>query len=213
MNDELKTKDDELKVKMDLLLGILRSDALSSLMKEEGGGLDEIKKKGDDLYRQIDEHQDTQDEVVNKILSCEFESPEAQTIYFLEDVVKSLKLDNALLRLTVELLQFQMKEHKAAAAISNITDMGNEISIGYQNKILGHQTKELEHQRKKINQYNKGTKDKSVESQQKWALARQYLIEEIPQHKTLQDARRAAAKRAEIYVNDRRLIQMLPFKK
>jgi hypothetical protein len=213
MNDELKTNDDELKVKMDLLLGILKSDVLDSFLKEDGGELDEIKKTRDDLYRQIDEHQDTQDEVVNKILSCEFESPEAQTIYFLEDVVKSLKLDNALLRLTVELLQFQMKEHKAATAISNITDMGNEISIGYQNKILEHQTRELEHQRKKINQYKKGTKDKSVVSQQKWALARQYLIEEIPQHKILQDARRAAAKRAGIEAQDRRLIQMLPFKK
>jgi hypothetical protein len=69
----------------------------------------------------------------------------------------------------------------------------------------------------KIDKYQKGTKGHSESTQQKWKLARKYLLEEIPKHKTLLSARKAAAQRAgftgSTAVKDRRLIQMLPVKK
>lgn len=72
---------------------------------------------------------------------------------------------------------------------------------------------EVVEQSVKIDKYQKGTKKKSEVSQQKWALAQLYFAEEIPKHKTLLSARKAAAKRAGINVNERRLIQMLPVEK
>ena len=47
-------------------------------------------------------------------------------------------------------------------------------------------------------------------SEEKWNKARGYLLEEIPKHKTLKEARKFAANKAGIYVQERRLIKMLP---
>lgn len=64
-----------------------------------------------------------------------------------------------------------------------------------------------------LNRYKKGPKIKAEKSKQNWELARQYFSEEIPNHKTLMNARKAAAKKAGITVNERRLIEMLPVEK
>lgn len=64
-----------------------------------------------------------------------------------------------------------------------------------------------------IDKYRRGPRSKSKKSQENWAQAEINLLEEMPLHKTLPPARKAAAERAGIKVNMRRLIEMLPVKK
>ncbi|POZ53195.1 hypothetical protein [Methylovulum psychrotolerans] len=68
----------------------------------------------------------------------------------------------------------------------------------------------IELQRANIAKYRAGPKKKSLASQQKWSLAREYFVEEIPKHSTLKKARKAAAQRAGIVVEERQLVKMLP---
>jgi hypothetical protein len=62
----------------------------------------------------------------------------------------------------------------------------------------------------KLNEYQKGSKQRAAASEQKWELAREYFIEEIPKHKTLKLAREGAAKRAGIVAELRHLVANLP---
>jgi len=91
-------------------------------------------------------------------------------------------------------------------------DIG-EVIYNVQNEIHGYQDLIIEYQDDQIDQYAKGTKKRSALIQKNWALAQQYFAEEIPRHRTLQSARKAAANRAGIKVTDRRLIEMLPVEK
>ena len=61
-----------------------------------------------------------------------------------------------------------------------------------------------------LEKFKRGPKSKSLASEEKWSLARQYFLEEIPKHKTLKKARKAAAERAGIYVEERQLALKLP---
>jgi hypothetical protein len=61
-----------------------------------------------------------------------------------------------------------------------------------------------------IANHSRGTKANSLASAEKWALANEYLKEEIPRHRKINDARAAAAHKAGIGVATRRLIQMMP---
>ncbi len=63
----------------------------------------------------------------------------------------------------------------------------------------------------KIDKYQKGTKGHSESTQQKWEFARKYFLEEIPNYpKKLNIARKVAAQRAGISVQERQLVKMLP---
>lgn len=61
-----------------------------------------------------------------------------------------------------------------------------------------------------INAYRSGPRKKTIETKNKWEIAKQYFIEEKSKHKTLKAARKAAAERAGIFVEERRLFKMLP---
>jgi hypothetical protein len=61
-----------------------------------------------------------------------------------------------------------------------------------------------------IDKYQQGTKSNAAANKAKWALANEYLKEEIPRHRRINDAREAAAHKAGICVATRRLIQMMP---
>jgi hypothetical protein len=88
-------------------------------------------------------------------------------------------------------------------------DVG-EIMINLQKALFNDYEAMIEHKNAKIEKYTKGPKKKSEVSQQKWELAQQYFVEEIPEHKTLKNARKAAANRAGIVVEERQLVKMLP---
>lgn|GEM_PF-1476898 len=68
----------------------------------------------------------------------------------------------------------------------------------------------LELSRNKVEKYKEGPKKRASTSQKNWALAREYFIEEIPKHSTLKKARKTAANRAGIVVEERQLVKMLP---
>jgi hypothetical protein len=88
-------------------------------------------------------------------------------------------------------------------------DVG-EIMINLQKALFNDYEAMIEHKNAKIEKYTKGPKKKSEVSQQKWELAQQYFVEEMPKHKTLKNARKAAANRAGIVVEERQLVKMLP---
>lgn len=106
--------------------------------------------------------------------------------------------------------------------VVSLSQQNSEYAVGYlkaslkggiDEAICKVQKKVLLDKQAKINRYKNGPTSRSEESYQKWELAKQYLLEEVPRHKTLIAARKAAAARAGIKVNDRRLIEKLPFRK
>jgi hypothetical protein len=68
----------------------------------------------------------------------------------------------------------------------------------------------IEFQYFELDQYKAGPTKKSEDSEAKWAKAAIYLLEEIPKHKTLKEARKVAANRAGIFVEERQLAKKLP---
>lgn len=120
-------------------------------------------------------------------------------IDFLTEHNKYLKSEVTYLNDTIEMYHAMFESEKLTDSLTLIRDVIIDKLIDGQEKI--------------IHNYQKGTKKKSEISQQKWALTQLYFLEEIPKHKTLLSARKAAAKRAGVNVNERRLIQMLPVEK
>lgn len=68
----------------------------------------------------------------------------------------------------------------------------------------------IEFQYFELDQYKAGPTKKSEDSEAKWAKAAIYLLEEIPKHKTLKEARKVAANRVGIFVEERQLAKKLP---
>jgi len=85
-----------------------------------------------------------------------------------------------------------------------------EVANALNEKVMNAQEEEIALQTTKIDKYKKGPKKKSSDSQQKWALANDYFIKEIPLHRTLKAARLTAAKRAGIVAEERQLNKMMP---
>ncbi len=81
-------------------------------------------------------------------------------------------------------------------------------------KLMDHcmdaQEKIIDYKSAQVDKYQQGTKSSAAANKTKWALANEYLKEEIPLHRRINDARAAAAHRAGIGVATRRLIQMMP---
>jgi hypothetical protein len=134
--------------------------------------------------------------------------------------------------------EFKLKEFdifdnlKAQITVLVIQNEAHEITIDIFNRhqsLIDEQSKiikflnDLEHdlsdylikgQGNIIDKYQKGTKENSKLNQQKWELARKYFLEEIPNYpKKRNIARKVAAQRAGLDVKDRRLNDMLRFKK
>ena len=86
----------------------------------------------------------------------------------------------------------------------------HEIANVLSDKISDAQEEIITDQTTKIDKYTKGPKQKSAVSQEKWALANEYLKEEIPKNKTRKAARSVAAKKAGIVVEERQLTKMMP---
>ena len=75
---------------------------------------------------------------------------------------------------------------------------------------LTHQDEIIEFQYFELGQYKAGPTKKSEDCEAKWAKAGINLLEEIPKHKTLKEARKVAANRAGIFVEERQLTKKLP---
>jgi hypothetical protein len=119
------------------------------------------------------------------------------------EFIEILKHEINGLNLQVEALELVIKHNKNITSVSKVQDILIDAEMDIKNKMIEYQTTKLE-------KYKIGTKNKSENTQNQWALAQCYFTEEIPKHKTLMSARKAAAKRAGITVKDRRLIEMLP---
>lgn len=61
-----------------------------------------------------------------------------------------------------------------------------------------------------LEKYQKGVRGKAAKANEKWNHAKEYFLEEIPKHKTLTAARKAAADRAFIVCEARHLVSRLP---
>jgi hypothetical protein len=120
-------------------------------------------------------------------------------IDFLTEYNKYLRSRVTSLNDTIEMYHAMFESGELTDFLTDIRDFNIERLIDAQEKIIA--------------KYQKGTKKKSEVSQQNWALAQLYFSEEIPKHKKLLSARKAAAKRAGINVKERRLIEMLPVEK
>jgi hypothetical protein len=124
-------------------------------------------------------------------------------IYALEAQIESLKGKIKCQDLKIGILEHQLETYEMTRPLSEIAEELKDATMDAQERMIEYQTT-------KVDKYKKGPKQKSADSQQKWALANEYLKEEILVHKTLKAARSAAAKRAGIVVEERQLTKMMP---
>ena len=110
-----------------------------------------------------------------------------------------IKIKNLLLEIT----DFQLSKYKELDELQKIADKGNDLSFTLQEKIIYAHSE-------KINNYQKGVKNRSRIKRDKWKLANEFFLEEIPRYKTLIEARRSAVKRAGLHVEERQLVRMMP---
>ena len=89
-------------------------------------------------------------------------------------------------------------------------DKTREISESELKNIFSRYAAILQKKDEVIDKYQQGTKSNAAATKVKWALANEYLKEEILRHRRINDARAAAAHKAGIGVATRRLIQMMP---
>jgi len=138
---------------------------------------------------------DIQDRVYN--------SDDAHLIDLLETQIESLKGEIQCRDLLIYALKHQLETYE-------LTEPLSEMAEDLNNAVSDIQEKMLVFQADKIDKYKKGPKKKSLDSQQKWALANEYFKEEISLHRTLKAARFAAAKKAGIVAEERQLTKMMP---
>ena len=133
----------------------------------------------------------------------EFCNSEAYLIDSLELQIEALKAEIQAKDLLICALDLQIETYETTSQLSKVAYNLNE-------KVLDAQENEIVYKTTKIDKYQKGPKKKSLDSQQKWALANEYFKEEIPLHRTLKAARLAAAKKARIVAEERQLTKMMP---
>jgi tRNA G10 N-methylase Trm11 len=122
----------------------------------------------------------------------------------------------------LEILELQ-KENYELKSINATKLRGNLFVAGYSNLaesdknianeaalIVTSLESEVIHQSIIIDKYQKGIRERFLECDKKWMDAQKYLLEEIPKHKTLKLARKQAAARAGIFVQERHLVRKLP---
>jgi hypothetical protein len=174
-------------------------DFNASMSSRAMAGKLEIEKRTDDLalnYKNIlTSLADIKDRIYN--------SEDARLIDLLETQIESLKGEIQCRDLLIYALNHQLETYELTEPLSKMAEDLNNAVSDTQEKMLAFQAD-------KIDKYKKGPNKKSSDSQQKWALANEYFKAEIPVHRTLKAARLAAAKKAGIVAEERRLTKMLP---
>ncbi len=132
-----------------------------------------------------------------------FDSPDGRLIGLLEAQIGALEGRLLCADALIETLIFRIESLESANALSDIANDFSDRALDVQDKMITHQAT-------KIDKYKNGPKKKSLDSQQKWALANDYFKEEIPLHRTLKAARLEAAKKAGIVVEQRQLTKKMP---
>jgi len=125
-------------------------------------------------------------------------------------IIDSLELEIDGLKAQIQCRDLVIDALNFCIETNNIVSPLVETADAFKNKVLDAQEGMITDQTAKIDKYQKGPKQKSADSQQKWALANEYLKDEIPKNKTLKAARLAAAKRAGIVAEERQLTKMMP---
>ena len=171
----------------------------------------ELKKRFEELIIKADEQLNAEKNVLNEKSNSKY--PDAALIDSLSEYIEILKTENEISNLKIAFLNLKIKQYETANVFSDFGSKFSHKSMDIQAGVIESQKRKIENQIKKLEKYKTGTKNRSAKNQQQWALAQQYFAEEIPRHRTLQSARKAAANRAGIKVNDRRLIGMLPVEK
>lgn len=100
-------------------------------------------------------------------------------------------------------------------AIQKLSEMElkfGKVIFNVQLALHNHHEALIEHQDITIQQYSKGIRKRHVTINEKWDEAKSYLKEELQKNPNmrLKDARKNAASRASIYVEERQLINKLP---
>lgn len=124
----------------------------------------------------------------------------------LELLVMTLKAENKAKSFIIMAQEFEISRYKLVIELS-------EHSNKFADELDFIQQSMIKYKSDKVEKYQKGIKsikEKKKPINERWAKAKEYLLEEIKNCKTLTQARNEAAKRAGIYVKERQLIKMLP---
>jgi hypothetical protein len=177
--------------------GLIRPKSINVIDAE----LNELKKNRDELGKKVKELEEGLPEGEDSDIEGQnFEPSESALVYHLKRQVTALKYSNACLKVIIKEREREIELNKAAMKYTKtVNTLGNFLHVDT-----------IKSQRAKIEKYTQGPKKRSSERKKKWELARKYFIEEIPNHKTLKEARQAAAIRVGIRAEERHLIKMLP---
>ncbi|CAA9892005.1 hypothetical protein METHB2_550024 [Candidatus Methylobacter favarea] len=186
---------------------VFRNNIESEFSRDFAG----LKKRFEELIIQADEQLNAAKNILDEKQNATY--PDAALIDLLSEYIEILKTENEISNLTIAFLNLEIKQYEAVKVFSDLGFKFSDISRDIKEEMIKFQKSKIENQIKKLEKYTTGTKNRSAAKQQQWALAQLYFAEEIPKHRTLQSARKAAANRAGIKVNDRRLIEMLPSEK
>ncbi|WP_333879197.1 hypothetical protein [Methylobacter sp.] len=181
------------------------ANATSTELSEE---IAELKKRYYEQIIKADELLNSEENIPDEELDSKY--PDAALIDKLDNYIEVLKGQNEMLALENDFLKLQIKGYKAVKTYSDLGSKFSDKCMDIQEGMIDYQKRKLENQINKLEKYTKGTKKRSEDKQQQWAIAQKYFMEEIPKHKTLIKAREAAAQRAGIKATMRRLIEMLP---
>ncbi len=132
-----------------------------------------------------------------------YNSEDSSLIDSLEVHIECLKGQIICQDLRIYVLEHQLETLELTRPLSEKAEDLNDAVYETQEKMLVFQSC-------KIDKYKKGTKQRSLDSQQKWALANEYFKNEISEHRTLKAARVTAAKKAGIVAEERQLTKMMP---
>lgn len=132
-----------------------------------------------------------------------FKSAEADLLSLLQIQVMTLTAENKASNLIIEMQDFLISRYKQVIELHESKDLFSDGSRKIQDQMIAYKSD-------KVDNYQKGVKLKAKTANDKWTLAKKYLLEEILKHKTLTAARKAAAKRADIVCEDRQLVKRLP---
>ena len=104
---------------------------------------------------------------------------------------------------SIQALNYRIEVFEAQAPL-------NESAHKLMDHCMDAQEKMIDYKSGQVDKYQQGTKSNAAANKAKWALANEYLKEEIPRYRRINEARAAAAHKAGIGVATRRLIKMMP---
>ena len=130
-------------------------------------------------------------------------SGEIGFISLLQIQVMTLDCEIKIRDILIEAKDYQLKQYEKVFILGELQDKLSDYRFDIQDRMIAYKSD-------KVDNYQKGVKLKAKTANDKWTLAKKYLLEEILKHKTLTAARKAAAKRADIVCEDRQLVKRLP---